>query len=81
MRKTVSIHIREPIWATRSIGIADHKIIADLTIYIEYRDKLGKKLYPHKSFMTRGKVKRYPTQTVKGVLLRIVPIGDLMLYT
>lgn len=71
------ISIREPIWKTRSVGIAEYKITEDLLIEIEYVDKQGKKPYPHQYIMKKDKALTYPTQKVRGNVLRIIPIGDL----
>jgi len=72
--ETNEIIIRSPIWKTRSVGVADYKITKDIVVKISYKTTTGERLYPDPLFMTREKAKQYPTQTVSGVTLRIIPI-------
>lgn len=71
------IHIKVPIWGTKSIGVAKYKITKDLEVKIDYKDTYGNKVYPETYLMKRDKALSYPTQTVgKGVVLKIIPIED-----
>ncbi len=71
------IKIRSPIWKTRSIGIAEHKLKGNTKIEILYRLKDGKKLYPDIYNISKKEALKYPIQYVKGVKLRIIPIEKL----
>ena len=73
------ISIREPIWKTRSVGIAEHHLLAHKQIRIEilYKDTLGKRLFPYIYCIESNKALGYPVQVRRGVRLRIVPIGEL----
>lgn len=78
MKKIV---IRAPIWKEpRSIGIADYKITQDLLIEISYKNKADERLYPEVYFITKDKAKKYPSQRVRNVKIRIIPIQDLEVY-
>jgi hypothetical protein len=70
--------IHQPIWKTRSIGIAEHRIVDDLIVEIDYRTKDGQLLYPHTYFIARAAAMRYPVQEMRGLRLRIIPIDDLV---
>ena len=71
--------IKEPIWATRSIGIADYRLKEDLIVNISYKDKLGNLLFPGEFLVKKDIAKTYPTQNLKGNLtLHIIPIEDLI---
>lgn len=70
--------IREPIWSSRSIGIADNRISEQNTIECTYRTKDGTRLYPDVIMLTRQQLNQYPTQKIKGgVTLRIIPLKVL----
>ena len=75
--RTIIIH--QPIWATRSVGIADYKVTDDLEIKIDYKDKDGVLLYPEPRYISQKKAKGYPVMSVKGIVLRIIPIDKLEL--
>lgn len=74
----ISYTIREPIWSTRSIGIADERVGGDklVEIRISYRDKEGVLMYPHRYLMRSTQIRTYPTKLAKGVKLYIVPMKD-----
>ena len=44
--KKNKLKIREPIWLSKSIGIASKRAFADLEIEITYKDKAGNRVYP-----------------------------------
>ena len=69
--------IKKPIWKTRSVGIAEHRITAHNTISIEYRNKDGLRLYPKIYYISKKDAFQYPVQVVRGIRLRIIPIDDL----
>ncbi len=72
------VRIRAPIWKTRSVGIAEYALRNDFTdVFIEYRDKNEKLLYPYHYRMKTTRIRTYPTKYTHGVLLYIVPIADL----
>jgi hypothetical protein len=75
-----TIDIKTPIWNTRSVGIAEDKILTSplSAIRILYTLQDGSRLYPHTYYIEREKALAYPIQTIRGVRLRIVPIRDLM---
>ena len=71
--------IKEPIWATKSVGIADYRLTDDLLVDISYKDKSGNVLYPGKFLVRKDIAKTYPTQRLKENLnLYIIPIDDLI---
>ena len=72
------IKIKYPIWATRSVGIADYKINDNLLIEILYENKDGERLWPEKFYISQSAAKRYPVQVFKGTRLHIIPIRDLI---
>lgn len=75
----LSYRIKEPIWETESVGIADHRVKGDDTmeVRIAYKDKQDNLVYPNRYTMTTEKIRTYPTKVVKGgVKLHIVPIVD-----
>lgn len=74
----IKIKIRVPIWATKSVGIAAHKIVDNLVIEILYEDMKGNRVYPGEYYISQSAARRYPIQTVKGIDLRIIPIKDLI---
>jgi hypothetical protein len=60
------------------VGIAEYKINNNLVVEIEYKDKRGDKMFPNPFFISKQQALRYPTQTVKNTVLRIIPIADMM---
>ena len=72
------IHIMSPIWKTMSVGIAESKINPRYPLYvkIDYKDKYGNELYPDTLVMKGEKALTYPTQNIRGNVLRIIPIKD-----
>jgi len=73
------LYIKEPIWMSKSIGIAEKRTHADLEIQILYKDYLGNRIYPGKYFITKEKIITYPYQYTNtgNNKLYIVPIRDL----
>ena len=70
--------IKEPIWATKSVGIADYRLTDDLLVNISYKDKSGNVLFPGEFLINKDIAKTYPIQKLKGGLnLYIIPINDL----
>ena len=72
--KENNIVIRTPIWKTRSIGLAEHKLATKTNVEIAYRTKDGTKLYPDTYIISKKRALTYPIQFVSGVKLRIIPI-------
>ena len=74
------ILIKAPIWHSRSIGIAEHKISlgGGVEVEIVYKDKNGVQVYPNVYEITMREAIEYPRQEAqRGVTLRIIPIADL----
>jgi len=72
------IIIKEPIWKSRSVGIAEYNLgMGYSEIQISYEDKQGKRLYPETYQITKQQALNYPIQFHRGVRLRIIPIIDL----
>ncbi len=69
--------IKEPYWKYKALGIADHKITDDFEIECVWKKKDGSRLYPNPFRCSKNKAKLAITQTVKGVLLRIIPISQM----
>lgn len=70
--------IREPMWGTQSVGLAESRMFHEvLEVTISYTDKGGNRLYPYLYRIPRARALQYPTQVVKGTLLRIIPIADM----
>jgi len=71
------LRIKEPIWITRSIGIAAKRTFADLEIEILYKDKYGNRVYPAKYFIKKEDILGYPFQFIGRNKIHIVPIKYL----
>lgn len=70
-------YINTPIWKTRSVGLAKDKMNSDvLEVEILYRDKQGKRIYPHVYEINKEQSLRYSTQRIKGHILYLIPIED-----
>jgi len=72
-----AITIHEPIWATKSVGIAAQKVRDVTYIEIDYRDTEGKLVYPNLYRIEGEKLRKYPMENRSGINLFIVPIRDL----
>lgn len=70
--------INKPVWNTQSVGVATKRLVSGTTmeIDIDYKDASGQLVYPYKYRMACSKMKQYPTQSVKGTVLHIIPIAD-----
>lgn len=72
------IEIKAPIWATRSVGIAEYRLRPHNLIEIMYTKKDGTRYDSNKYYITEEKARTYPIQIVGGrVKLFLVPISDL----
>jgi len=69
--------IESPIWATRSVGLDTDKVKFWNYIWINYKKKDGKYLYPDPFFLQGKNIKEYPAMKRKGKTLHIVPIAEL----
>ena len=76
----INVTIRTPIWKNKSVGIADRQIVDDILVEITYKNVKGERLYPGKYFMKMDRADHYPTMTVKGTKLRIIPIADFEIW-
>ena len=73
------LKIKEPIWISRSIGIATKRAFADLEIEIMYKDKFGNRVYPATYKITKEKIITYLYRYIGGNRIYIVPIKDLII--
>lgn len=71
------LKIREPIYISKSIGIARKRTFADLTIYILAKDRYGNKIYPATYSIRAEKIITYPYRYIGGNRIYIIPIKDL----
>ena len=71
------LRIKEPIWISKSIGIAEKRAFADLEIQIMYKDKYGNRVYPATYKITKEKIITYPFRYIGSNRIYIVPIVDL----
>jgi len=71
------LKIKEPIWISRSVGIAAKRAFADLEIEILYKDKYGNRVFPGVYKITKEKIITYPYRYIGGNRIYIVPIKDL----
>lgn len=75
----ISLTIKEPIWSTRSLGIAEQRVKGDtmMEVRVSYKDKQGNLMYPYRFLMQTTQIRKYPTKVVRGgVRVHIVPIKD-----
>lgn len=77
VKVTPDFVIHEPIWETKSIGLAEDKLKDQNTIEIDYITKDGNRLYPETYTISKKKALTYPTKKVKNHTLRIIPIREL----
>jgi len=71
------LKIKEPIWISRSIGIAAKRAFADLEIEIMYKDQYGNRVYPALYKISKEKIITYPFRYIGKNRIYIVPIKDL----
>lgn len=72
------IKIKTPYWATRSIGIAEYLLGAGENEFeILFKQKDGTRMFPDVYTVTKMTALTYPTTTVKGIRLRMIPINEL----
>ena len=71
------LKIKEPIWISRSVGIAAKRAFVDLEIEIMYKDSYGNKVYPATYKITKEKIITYPYRYIGGNRIYIIPIKDL----
>ena len=71
------LKIKEPIWLTRSIGIAAKRAFADLEIEILYKDKYGNRVFPATYKISKEKIITYPFRYIGKNRIYIIPIKDL----
>jgi len=74
-----TVSIVEPIWSSKSVGIALRRLTDDIIVEILYEDAKGVRTYPGRYFMRREKAIAYPIQNVSGVDLVIIPIADFQI--
>lgn len=76
MKKNI-LRIKEPIWISRSIGVAAKRAFADLYIEILYRDRYGNRVYPATYFIKSEKIITYKYRYIGKNRIYIIPIKDL----
>ena len=76
--------IQQPVWKTRSVGLASYKVGANNKVRILARRKDGSYIYaapngkPQTYYVSGATVKQCPTQTLSNnVVLSLVPISKL----
>jgi hypothetical protein len=74
----ISYTIKEPIWGSKSVGIATHRVKGDtmVEIRISYKDSGGNLVFPFSYFMHSSRIRRYPTKMSGTIPVHIVPIDD-----
>jgi len=71
------INIEKPIWGHQKVGVAEWRMNdAVIEVDILYKDKSGRRVYPHLYRMATAKAMTYPVQVTKGTRLRVIPIKD-----
>ena len=76
MKKNL-LKIKEPIWMSRSVGVAAKRAFADLEIQIMYKNKYGNKVYPATYKIRKEKIITYPFRYIGRNRIYIRPIKDL----
>jgi len=72
-----TIVIHNPIWKDRSVGIDEAKMTTMFRVIVPYKKKCGEYLYPNAFYFNKEQGRTYPTQTIRGVTLRIIPLADM----
>lgn len=74
----LKLQIEKPIWNTESVGIAARRLVdgTSMDVTIAYEDSHKQLVYPYVYRMACSKMRKYPTQMIKGTLLHIIPIED-----
>jgi len=78
MKKNL-LKIKEPIWISRSIGIASKRAFTDLEIEILYKDQYGNRVYPATYKIIKENIIKYPYKYIGKNRIYIVPIRDLII--
>jgi hypothetical protein len=76
MKKNL-LKIREPIWKSRSVGVAAKRAFTDLEIEILYKDQYGNRVFPATYKIKKERIIYYPYQYIGKNRIYIVPIADL----
>lgn len=79
-RKKNIIEIREPVWSTREVGIAEKLITQDNYIRITYTKADGSPMFPYLYKVSGSQLLNCPDRTIKGTKLRMIKIDDLEVY-
>jgi len=71
--------ILEPQWngGNPKVGLNEANIEASNEVEILYENKSGQRTFPKTYKISGMKILTYPTQEVKGIRLRIIPISEL----
>lgn len=84
MKVFKDIDIAEPIWKTKSVGLAvdDVPMGQNVKVTISYISRTtGKQTYPGEYIVEVDKIRAYPVQVVRRMNVHIVPIADLAKLT
>lgn len=71
------LKIKEPIWISKSIGIAAKRTFADLEIEILAKDQYHNRIYPATYFIKKEKIVTYRYCYIGSNRIYIVSIKDL----
>jgi hypothetical protein len=79
-RKKEIIEIREPVWSTKEVGIAERLITSYNYIRITYLKADGMPMFPYLYRVSGSKLLSCPEKMVKGTKLRMIKIDDMEVY-
>ena len=72
------IHIKEPYWAKKAVGIAENKIGKGCVVMIDYKDKNGNYVFPGQYYLSENLARKCVRMIKKNTpTLRIVPIKEM----
>lgn len=74
---TQHFQIKMPRWKERVVGLAAHRVGMDNSVEILATGKDGKRYYPGEYYISGEQVKQCERQTIRGLVLFLVPISSL----
>jgi hypothetical protein len=69
--------IHEPIWKTKSVGLAEYRLEDTNTVKILYKSEDGTYPFPNSYTVSKETVLKYPIMMRGTVQLRIIPIAHM----
>lgn len=69
--------IKEPIWATRSVGLAEYRISNHNKVDIMYKSKGGERLYPNPLYISGEDARVFKLKKYGLLEVREVPINSM----